>query len=173
MSITTATAGSIAQRDHRRWPAIILTMLAGNVLIVGATVYFATTTTGNLVESDWYDRALSWDKTKADKARLGWTPAFTVAPGEADGTFRITLAISDAVGADLTDAVVRLRAVHNAHPDKAVKVPMTQIETDGRTHYVAVIPASTLGLWSLRAHIEHAGDTLDLEQEVTLGPTSP
>ncbi len=173
MSITTATAGSFPPRDHRRWPAIIITMLLGNVLIVAATIYYATTTKGNLVEADWYDRALSWDKTKADRARLGWTPAFTVAPGEADGTFRITLAITDAAGADLTGAVVRLRAVHNAHPDKAVKVPMTQIDADGRSRYVAVIPASSLGLWSLRAHIERGGDELDLEQEVTLGPTSP
>jgi nitrogen fixation protein FixH len=157
-------------RAAKLWPLAVVAVLA---VTVGANVviYLLARDPGAaVVERDYYRRAVAWDSTMADERRsaeLGWRLAAELGAVGADGA-PLTVRLTGRDGAPLSDAAVRVEAVHNldaGHPVAAALAPAG----DGR--YVARLPLRHAGLWELRFAVTRGAErfTQSLRREAALG----
>ena len=129
------------------WPigiaAILFTTVASNVGVILLTKddpSFA-------VEPDYYRKAVEWDSTTARRARsdaLGWQVTPTVQVGGANS--ELALALVDANGAPITDAIVTGELLHIARAAQMQAVSFAAT-ADG---YAATVQMPRAGVWELR-----------------------
>lgn len=146
-----------APRGAWRWPAIIVGLLAGHVLLMGIAVLVATSDTSFQVVPDYYRKSLEWDRTQAmlrASARLGWT--LRIEPGAADlrGQRDVRVTLRDANGEGVAGATVELDYLHaaQAQPQRAT------LELDSAGACVASLPMRASGFWQFEA-LARSGQT--------------
>jgi nitrogen fixation protein FixH len=125
-----------------RWPAAVIGLIGGNMLLVAVTVYFATSDPSAAVESNYYQKAVEWDRQarqRAESEKLGWTMTVTRRDGD-----QVEFALRDREGGPVTGAVLGGLAFAEARAGKRLPVAASEAEP-GR--YVASVGFTRGGLW--------------------------
>lgn len=153
---------------ERIWPTLIITVLAGNLVLGVFLVRLANSDRHFAVEPDYYRRAVEWDATQAQaraNRALGWTIEPTLGPLAATGPTPLALAVRDATGAPVDGATVTLEARQVAHASELVTAHLPADGASGRYAAAVVLPRE--GIWELRIAVargpERFTDDLRLE----------
>lgn len=149
------------------WPAAIIGLIGLNVVIVGVTLYFATTDPSVSVEPQYYQKALAWDDTarlRDASARLGWTAGVTV-----DGD-RLAVRLHDAAGAPVTGAAVTVITFADIRAGDRQELKLNEGEAGV---YGGAMRVSRAGLWQFRIEAQRGADTFvrTIEQDLAAGAT--
>lgn len=140
----------------KHWPigivVALLLFVAGNAVVIRLAV------APDAVAHDpqYYQRAMNFDAeqaVRARQARLGWR---VEAQAEASApASRLRISVTDAQGAPVSGATVRVSAFHLAHANTIVEA---RAEARGDA-YEASVPISTAGRWQVaidvRRGVEH------------------
>lgn len=113
-------------------------------------VVIAVRDPGFAVESDYYKKALLWDKTmaqEASNARLGWHLRASILP-LADGSYQIRCHLLDHDRKPISKAKVELEAFFVARSARPLQTTMQETPEPGL--YVAPLQTSYAGRWELR-----------------------
>jgi nitrogen fixation protein FixH len=138
-----------ATRAAVAWPIAIVVVLAATVAGNIVVYVLAGRGTGDLVEPDYYARAVAWDSTQADRAAsaaLGWRADASLARATGGGAaFRLRL--WDRAGRPVPGATVSVEGIHNLDPLRRVRGTfVTGPDGTARAH----LPFDRAGLWELR-----------------------
>ena len=143
-----------SERSHWKWAPVALlgSLLSG----LAAMVFIAAGDPSFSVEPEYYQKALDWDRERAQQAnneRLGYR--LTVSVREAGGGAReLVLQFVDAAGEPIRGASVEVSAFHNARASEIVRGRL--VERQPGT-YVQQLPLERLGLWELRFVAQRPG----------------
>jgi nitrogen fixation protein FixH len=141
------------------WPWLIAGALGLHVAVSLIVVGFATSDPSYAVEENYYQKAVDWDKKKAQDSTndaLGWFLDFEVAPPVRPGNqplLEVTLA--DAASAPLTGATVTVEAFHKARSGDILHATLTPTGEPGV--YSANLPMQHNGRWELRFTVDQDG----------------
>uniref|UniRef100_A0A832MKV0 FixH family protein n=1 Tax=Eiseniibacteriota bacterium TaxID=2212470 RepID=A0A832MKV0_UNCEI len=133
----------------RLWPAAVVAVLVVTVAANGVLLWAAHHGDAPAIEPDYYRKAVAWDSTLAARrasAALGWRADAVLGPLAAGGA-EVGVVLTDAAGAPLEGAHVRVTAVHNARGGRTVEAVLAP---RGAGRYAARAPLGRAGLWELR-----------------------
>jgi nitrogen fixation protein FixH len=155
----------------RGWVVMVLVMLAAHAGIVAYTIRAAHSDQGFAVEPGYYQRALEWDRAKADQAKAeaaGWSGRAWLEGGGAGGVPRLTARLTEGVdGArGLEGCEVTAEVFAQARPGARVTVKLVP-EGDGR--YSAGLPVNRAGLWEVRLTARKGGITYARTETLLVG----
>ena len=126
------TAAPGRKRGYWTWPLIVLGLLLGHASIMATAVVLATGDKSFTVLPNYYEKAVNWDKTQAERRaseKLGWQVELVPSPGvDPTGHRALALTLADAAGRPIPDAVVELAWYHHARPTELYN---TTLHTDG------------------------------------------
>ncbi len=143
------------KREHL-WPIGVVVALAVNVAANVVIIRAANQPQSEVVESDYYRKAVAWDSTLAERDRsaaLGWrvdASMVRLAPGRA----RVAVTLADSSGAPLTGADVTVTAIHN----RSAASPVTAHLAADAAGYAAELPLVHSGLWELRLTVKRGAE---------------
>ncbi len=157
------------KREHL-WPIGVVVALAVNVVANVVIIRAANQPQSEVVEPDYYRKAVAWDSTQSALARgraLGWridASLARLAPGRA----RVTVTLVDSLGAPIPDADVQVSAIHNL----AAATPVTARLAAAGAAYAAELPLAHSGLWELRVQATHGAGSFStsLRRECPASP---
>ena len=148
----------VLERLKRRawvWPAIVIALLGGNVLVGAVTVYLAMSDPSAAVEPDYYRKALDWDHTAAQlraNTELGWGVELTVGrEAGARGERTVSLALADRDGAPVGGAQVSYEAFPQARGNQRIAGTFDPRELGV---YAGDLMLPRAGMWEFRFAIE-------------------
>ncbi len=130
-------------------------LLVATVAGLGTMASIAARDPGFSLETNYYDRAVHWDREQAqwtENARLGLKVALAFERGPR-GT-EVVARVVDRTGAPVRGAVVRAEAFANARAGERRFLELGE-QADGS--YRAPLPAARAGLWEVRFSVEQAG----------------
>ncbi len=134
---------------------ILLNVAVCTVTVVAAVMSSRTTTT----ESNYYQKALEWDHTQAERRAseaLGWSVHLeAIALNAGDGRWLLA-EVTDREGHPLSGASLSAEIFHRADPRGRVAVELTQV-FDGV--YRAFVPIDKHGTWEVRTRTVHDRST--------------
>jgi nitrogen fixation protein FixH len=130
-------------------------LLAATLAGLGTMASIAARDPGFALETNYYDRAVHWDREQAqwaENARLGFhvEAGFERAPHGNEVVARVT----DRSGAPLRGAAVRAEAFANARAGERRSLELRE-QPDGS--YRAPLGKARPGLWELRLSVERTG----------------
>jgi hypothetical protein len=146
------SAGRAAPAKGRsRWPFLVVALLAGHVLILAAVVLVATRDPSFAVTPDYYEQAVAWDATQAQKRaseKLGWKLDL-LAGDEADRAAgrELSLTLRDASGAAIAGATIEVMCFHHSHATRPQRFTVTTA-ADGKA--LATTAIRHPGFWDFR-----------------------
>lgn len=143
------------QREHL-WPIGLVAALATNVIFTVITIRLASQPGAEVVEPDYYRKAVAWDSTSAVRdasAKLGWTLEAAITPS-APARAHLVVTLADRAGAPIEAADVRVTAIHN----RRAEFPVTATLTRDARGYGADLPLDRPGLWELRFEVRRGTD---------------
>ncbi len=131
------------------WPVAVAVILAATVGLNVWVFRVANDDPAFAIEPDYYRKAVDWDSTLAQRRRnlaLGWhlsprLDAFTVRDG---ALLQVTL--TDAGGAPIRDATVRVAAFFNARANDIIDSALVR-DSAG---YAVRLPVKQGGVWELQ-----------------------
>ena len=138
------------------WPAALVTLLAVSAAVNIAVAVVASRDASVAVETDYYAKAVTWDRAMAQEERnaaLGWTVGARLEPAGPDARLRVTVA--DASGRPLDGLDVAVEAFHSARSAQRLHASLVG---EGRGRYAADLAARRAGLWEIRLEA-HQGAT--------------
>ncbi len=149
-----------AKKKGSYWAYAPVVLLGFLMSIVGAMVVISTNDPNFAVEPDYYQKAVDWDKKRAQDAeneRLGWKVSWTFeAASVQGGDDNVGLQLDDAEGAPLEGAIVSIEAFHNAH---AAEIQSVSLRDEGAGRYRGKLRLSRSGVWEFRLLVTHHGYT--------------
>jgi nitrogen fixation protein FixH len=163
------TSGAWRPKNSRRWPLIIVGLLAVHVTLMLTAAAIATRDRSFAVLPNYYENAVNWDKTRAameSSRELGWklqiNPAAAIDP---HGSRQVAILLTDAQGQPIPNAKLDLTYYHHAHANEAASVTLSATEP-GR--FATNLPMRYDGFWQFKAKVEAGGKTFvtDLSQFV-------
>jgi nitrogen fixation protein FixH len=116
-------------KGDRLWPLALVAVLAVTVGANAVLFWVANRGEGPSVERDYYRRAVACDSTLAERARsraLGWRVAAALSPPAA-GQGTLDLTVTDADGAPVSGARVRVEGVAIAHARLRLDAPLSEV----------------------------------------------
>lgn len=137
-------------RQSRRWPLIIVAMLVVHVLLMATATVIATHDRSFAVMPNYYEKALKWDQSQADKRaseQLGWK--LTMEPSETIdpiGRRTVTFVLVNIDNKPIADATVELSYFHHSH---ATDVATAKFTTDAQGKATATLPMRFSGFWDI------------------------
>lgn len=152
------------------WPAIVVALLVGQLSASFIAAVLALGDPAQVVEPDYYGKALRWEQTQAelrDSEQLGWTTAWEIAPAaDLVGQREVKLQLNDAAGQPITDASVEVLFYHHAlSADRDIgSLP----HVDGGT-YAAVLPMRRDGMWQMNLRVNRGAAVFINEQAINVG----
>lgn len=154
-----------------RWKAGVVGSLAGVVGLYVVLIRIAADPAALAHDERYYQHAINHDAERAiaqRNARLGWRVALAATPVVAPGPGVFTATVTDAAGAPVTGATVRLTAFHLAHAN----VVTTAQASPGAGGYVAKVEALRPGLWEVEVEVYRGTDHLRTTGRVDVGRTA-
>jgi len=133
-----------------RWPIIIVSALALHMAASAFFVYLATSNPSFAVEEDYYQKALDWDKRRAQDAvnrTLGWRLASELNDDPASSGAALQVLLSDSEGIPIDGAVVEVEAFPIARADQILR---QRLHRAGEGRYAATLTMRRQGRWELR-----------------------
>jgi nitrogen fixation protein FixH len=125
-------------------------MLLGSLLSgLGVMTYLALDDPHFALESNYYDKAVHWDRARA-AARESNATGFSLelAPLlEASGVTEVSLTLRDRDGKPVQGAAVELEAFPNAYASRVARLSLREVAAG---KYTAELRGAVLGLWELR-----------------------
>jgi len=147
--------------SYYRWPAIIVGLLVGHVVLMMFCVSYAVqnhTTAG--VTPDYYNKALHWDESRQQQrvnAELGWRVTLTPAVfADVRGQRDVLIQVIDDQGKTIRDAEVTLDAYHAVYPK--VHADHAQATDAGDEGYRAVLKLNRGGLWRVTVRVQRGDE---------------
>ena len=138
------------------WPWVIGGALVLHVVVSLGVVFFAASDASYAVEEDYYEKAINWDKKRAQDRtndELGWVLTFSAAPPTVPGERpRLDVRLADANEEPLIGATISLETFHKAHSDKIIRLEIDATEKAGL--YTASPQMRNNGLWELRFTVD-------------------
>lgn len=162
----------LSRRKAYLFPAIIIGLLVMQIGLCLIGIYYATRSNANVVESDYYDKALHWDQqvaTEQASAALGWTAKMNISAVpdmQANRTF--VLEMKDRDGRPITGAKIRMIYFHHAN---ARHVEQTELRDLSNGFYSATIAAARPGLWEFRLVAERGKEKFVRREQMNAGET--
>jgi nitrogen fixation protein FixH len=148
-----AALSPAARRAGRRWILFPVGLIVGQMGIVGGMMYVASSDPSFAVEPNYYEKALAWDATAAQKAaneRLAWRTTVGVSRGDAGGSeLVVRLVNSDGTALDGAKVQAEVFASTRARERTALL-----LEARGDGTYASPAPISRAGLWECRLVID-------------------
>lgn len=142
------------------WPALVVVLLLGHVVIVtGALLLSTTFIPAATVAPSGYAEALAWDERKAAQAesdRLGWTLSMAASEGvDTLGNHRVELRLVDRDGEPITDAQLFAKMYHHSRPGDVIEasIPFEPAVAG----YSAALPLRREGQWRLSVIARRGG----------------
>jgi nitrogen fixation protein FixH len=132
------------------WPGVVFTLIGLNAALVALTVYFAHRDGPIVAETDYYQKAVDWDRAQELQHRsdaLGWEAVAEIRAPHADATSApLAVRIVDRDGCGVAGLAVNAEIFHSAHAGQRQAVTLT--EADGA--YIAPITLHGPGRYELR-----------------------
>lgn len=159
----------------RFYPALVFTLLAGQVLLMATIVIIANSDQSFATEPDYYQKALNWDDIATQRAanqRLNWQTdlALTDSP---TGDQKLTCTLTNKTGAPLNGAEIKIEAFSHARGMQRSTYALTPT---GEGRYAAKARFPRGGLWEFRVKVTRGPDTFTntiKRNLVTPGATRP
>lgn len=145
-------------RSARFWPIAIVVLLAANAAGTAILIRASGGDDVHAVEPDYYRKAVAWDSIAAARhraAELGWRLPATLGPIGDDGGAELQVTLLDRAGAPMSNASLRVVAIHNAHAHHAVEA---ELSATAPGQFAARLPLRWAGRWEMRFTIERAGE---------------
>jgi len=153
-----AALSAPARRAARRWILIPIGLIVGQMSIVGAMMYIATSDPSFAVEPDYYEKALAWDATAAQRevnGRLAWQASVQLAAGEQGGS-ELVVRLTNSEGVALDGAAVKAEIFANTRSrDRAILT----LTARGDGTYAAPAVVNRAGLWECRLVVQRGPET--------------
>lgn len=153
------------------WPLIVVGLLAIPVIFGGWLAWEATHDPHELIEKDYYKKAVAWDQHMAAvqaSQRLGWKVEILTlrqpAPGSA---VPVTVRLRDAAGQPLVGAKASVQLLHNRDPKHPVKLELAEA---GAGTYQAQAQLTLPGLYQLDGRAARGEDAFQWTERVELQP---
>jgi len=168
------TVDSAHEARHRLfWVGVILALLAGQIALMGAMVYLATSDASFAIEPDYYQKGLNWDAVAAQtrqNTRLGWSAKIELGTAvRVTGERTLTCTLADRAGQPLDGATVD--AVAFSHARGSDRTAVTLLPA-GSGRYEAPVRFTRAGVWEFRLAIQRGPDTFTyVEQRDVYPPT--
>jgi nitrogen fixation protein FixH len=163
MNSSSSTAGG------RGMLALVLGLLGGSVATCVTLYVMANSDPAFAVESDYYAKAVAWDRRAAEQAasdRLGWRLQLDARPVDGEQILLVATLV-DARGLRVERADVHVEAFANARAQTQARLDL--LEQGGE--YVAPLRLTTPGLWELRVRAARGEDVLLSTVRMDLGVT--
>ncbi len=154
------------------WMWVPVGLLLASTVGVGSLAMIAIRDPNFALESDYYDKALHWDRTQAqaaDNRRLGYrVEVASRITADAQGNATLSVRIVDASGSAASGAIVRGTAFANAF---ASEVRTLDLQPAGPGIYSTPLNAQHFGLWEFRLVVKSGSDqvTSTLRSDVLRG----
>lgn len=137
----------------RNWPVIILGLLLLNLLGTAALVGLALRDPGLMVEDDYDQRALQWDRYAASlraSDALGWTATAAVEPliAASGSATRITISLVDRDHSPVEADRVEVLAFPQARGGKKITLNLSTTDVPGT--FTGTVPVTDGGMWEVR-----------------------
>lgn len=136
---------------ERIWPTLIVVALLGNIVLGVVLVRVAGGDRHFAVESNYYQKAVSWDSTMAQDGRnraLGWVMVPSLGALQSGRADTLAVRVQTASGEPVVDAALTLEAMPVAYAGEVTRTTLSPTGEPGR--YVAVGVINRAGLWELR-----------------------
>lgn len=144
-------------KKFRVFPGIIFVLLGMNVLIVGYTVYAAGSDGGAVIEPDYYQKALAYDRIREQEradAALGWRYEVGVDGDPAAGDCVLRFALSEADAQPIRGATIRAVAFPSMRAGQRSQLLLHEGKPGD---YAAPIRITHPGEWRIEFTIESRG----------------
>jgi len=131
------------------WPIGLAAILVATVALNIWVYHVANDDQSLAIEPDYYQKAVDWDSTMAQmrqNAALGWRVSPTLAAFTARDGARLQVTLTDASGAAIRGATVKVAAFFNARANDIID---TTLVSDS-TGYGGRLPVTHGGVWELR-----------------------
>ncbi len=154
------------------WPLGIVAILAATVGLNIWVLRVANDDPSFAIEPDYYQKAVNWDSTMAQKRQnlaLGWHLAPTLGAFTARDGARLQVTLTDASGASIADATVRVAAFYNARANDIID---TTLHPDS-AGYVATLPVKHGGVWELQFDVKRGTTRFTSTSRVEAVPAGP
>lgn len=147
------------------WPAFVVGILSVSLVVCAITVVAATSDPSYAVESDYYEKAISWDESarlRAESEALGWMAEVAVTARER-GARQLEVRLSLRDGAPADGAAIRALAFHHARRGDAREIGLEPL---GGGVYRGALGPGRAGLWQVRLRAERGPDLYLLTRDV-------
>lgn len=153
------------------WPIGVAAILAATVGLNIWVFRVANDDPSFAIEPDYYQKAVDWDSTLAQRRAnlaLGWHLAPTLGAFTMRDGARLQVTLTDASGATIHGATVRVAAFFNARANDIID---TTLHPDS-TGYAATLPVTHGGVWELQFHVTRGGTRFTSTSRVEAVPAS-
>ncbi len=139
------------------WPIAMASILAFTVVVNLFVFRLAASDPSFSVEPSYYQKAVHWDDELAQRshnAELGWQ-ATTQLVALKDGVTRLSVRLTDAAGAPLDGADVRLEAFAISRASQVARLALSAADDPSGGVYSAILPDGESGRWELKLNVTH------------------
>jgi nitrogen fixation protein FixH len=164
---------SAAQKKGWYWPFALAGLLVAGIAPAFVLIVLATNDPSFAVEERYYEKALAWDETMAQRRRnaeLGWQVEVQTAPvAGVPGLVDMTARVLDRDGNALEGCRVSVETFHNARSAYRLERQLEPV-ADGLAQ-VTRLPMRRPGIWELRLRVERGDElfTAVLDRELVAG----
>lgn len=153
------------------WPLIIVGLLSLPVIFGGWLAWEATHDPNELIEKDYYKKAVAWDqqmaKRKASQA-LGWKAEIQTLRQSVPGSaVPVTVRLVGADNLPLVGAKATIRLLHNRDPKNPVKLDLAEASAGT---YQAQVVLTHPGMYQLDGTAARGADDFQWTERVELQP---
>lgn len=150
-------SGQMLSRFPNRWALFPVGLLGLLVAVQAALFSLARTDPSFAVESEYYQKAVSWDQElnqRAVNTQLGWQTSARLALNPPSANLRVTLTESDS--SPVVGATAKVIAFPNARASQIQQVSLREAEPGV---YVGPIQVVHAGEWEIRVSAQRSGKT--------------
>jgi nitrogen fixation protein FixH len=154
------------------WPLGVVAILTATVGLNIWVLRVANDDPSLAIEPNYYQKAVAWDSTMAqarENLALGWHLAPTLGAYSTRDGARLQVTLTDASGASIGDATVRVAAFFNARANDVIDTALRH-ESAG---YVAILPVQHGGVWELRFDVRRGNTRFTATSRVEAVPAGP
>jgi nitrogen fixation protein FixH len=151
------------------WPIGVAVILAATVALNIWVLRVANDDPSFAIEPDSYQKAVDWDSTMAQmrqNAALGWHVAPTLGAFTARDGAQLQVTVTDAAGAPIPDATVKVAAFFNARANDIID---TTLHRDA-AGYAGTIPVKFGGVWELQFDVRRGAQRFTSTSRVEAVP---
>lgn len=138
-------------KSGKQWPLMVVGILGVSFTVCGITIYAAVSDASFALETDYYEKAVSWDETmEARRASdaLGWSASYELSQADRHtGKRWLTVSIVDADGEPVELETVSALTFHHARRGEERETALRPIRAGVASGEIGL---GADGLWQVR-----------------------